>query len=63
GGYPPPNTTPIPASQCNPGPVWCCNTLTSPSNPLAIYIAGLIPAVVNPTLAVGLSCVPLLAGV
>ncbi|KAH9034013.1 hypothetical protein EDB83DRAFT_2525301 [Lactarius deliciosus] len=61
--YPPPHTTPV--SQCNPGPVQCCNTLTSTSNPVLTLLSGLLPVgtIINPALAVGLSCIPIVSSV
>ncbi|KAI9462532.1 fungal hydrophobin [Russula earlei] len=62
GGSDPPSLTPIPASQCNTGPVQCCNTYTSPTNGLVTLLSGLLGISVNPTLGVGLSCLSLIGG-
>ncbi|KAI9462531.1 hydrophobin-domain-containing protein [Russula earlei] len=62
GGYPPPNLPPV--SQCNTGPVQCCNTLTSTKNPLTAILSGLLPVgtFIDPNLAVGLTCFSLVGG-
>ncbi|KAH9022597.1 hydrophobin 2 [Lactarius hengduanensis] len=61
--YPPPPTTPV--SQCNTGPVQCCNTLTSTSNPLVTLLSGLLPigTIIDPNLTVGLSCLPIISSI
>ncbi|KAH8995790.1 hypothetical protein EDB86DRAFT_3077349 [Lactarius hatsudake] len=62
--YPPPHPTPV--SQCNTGPVQCCNTLTSTSNPILALLSGLllpIGTIIDPSLAVGLSCIPIVSSV
>ncbi|KAI9433886.1 hypothetical protein H4582DRAFT_952153 [Lactarius indigo] len=61
--YPPP---PVPTvSQCNTGPVQCCNTFTSTSNPLTALLSGLLPigAIIDPNLGVGLGCLPILSSI
>ncbi|KAH9023825.1 hypothetical protein EDB85DRAFT_1989382 [Lactarius pseudohatsudake] len=61
--YPPPPTTTV--SQCNTGPVQCCNTFTSTSNPLTALLSGLLPigAIIDPNLGVGLGCLPIISGI
>ncbi|KAH9170838.1 hypothetical protein EDB89DRAFT_1237619 [Lactarius sanguifluus] len=61
--YPPPPTTTV--SQCNTGPVQCCNTFTSTSNPLTTLLSGLLPigAIIDPNLGVGLSCLPIISSI
>ena len=63
-GYPPPNTTPISETNCtaSAGTLQCCNTFTSPTNPLAVLLAFLLDAVVDADLGVGLSCLTFVAG-
>ncbi|KAF5384258.1 hypothetical protein D9615_003437 [Tricholomella constricta] len=45
--------------QCSTGPVQCCNSLTTSSNPIASTLIGLLGVVVGPNVAVGLTCSPL----
>jgi Fungal hydrophobin len=62
GGYPPPTVTPI--NQCNTGPVQCCNTYTSTSNPVTSLLAGPLGlgGLLDPALGVGISCLALIGG-
>ncbi|KAI9462534.1 hypothetical protein F5148DRAFT_1213413 [Russula earlei] len=62
GGTDPPSLTPIPASQCNTGPVQCCSTYTSPTNSVVALLSGLLGLVPNLSLGAGLSCVSLIGG-
>ncbi|KAF5356487.1 hypothetical protein D9757_004550 [Collybiopsis confluens] len=49
-----------PASSCTTGPVQCCNTVTTASNPAAATLLGLLGIVVQSvTAVVGLSCSPI----
>ncbi|EJF63708.1 fungal hydrophobin [Dichomitus squalens LYAD-421 SS1] len=49
-----------PASSCSTGPVQCCNTVTTASDPAAAGILGLLGIVLQDlTVAVGLSCSPI----
>ncbi|KAH9057707.1 hypothetical protein EDB87DRAFT_1578586 [Lactarius vividus] len=61
--YPPPTLTPV--TQCDPGPVQCCNTLTSTSNPVVALLSGLLPigTIIDPTLDVGLNCFPIIGSI
>jgi hypothetical protein len=63
-GYPPPDTTPISETDCtaDAGTLQCCDTFTSPTNPLVELLASFLDAVVDPTLGVGLSCLTFVAG-
>ncbi|KAF8889937.1 fungal hydrophobin-domain-containing protein [Infundibulicybe gibba] len=57
---PPPTATPAPASQCNTGPVQCCNSIQSASNPVVGLLTGLLGILIEPiTAIVGLSCSPI----
>ncbi|KDR76991.1 hypothetical protein GALMADRAFT_246172 [Galerina marginata CBS 339.88] len=47
------------SNSCNTGPVQCCNTVTTASNPVASLIIGLLGLVLGPDVAVGLTCSPL----
>ncbi|TBU54144.1 fungal hydrophobin-domain-containing protein [Dichomitus squalens] len=46
-------------SSCSTGPVQCCNTLTTASDPLASVILGLLGIILGPDVAVGLTCSPI----
>ncbi|KAF5356483.1 hypothetical protein D9757_012563 [Collybiopsis confluens] len=49
-----------PASSCTTGPVQCCNTVTTASNPAAAGILSLLGIVLQDlTVAVGLTCSPI----
>ncbi|KAF9064009.1 hydrophobin 2 [Rhodocollybia butyracea] len=47
-----------PASACTTGPIVCCNTITTASNPLAQTIIMLLGITVDPSVFVGLTCTP-----
>ncbi|KAF5356484.1 hypothetical protein D9757_012562 [Collybiopsis confluens] len=49
-----------PASSCTTGPIQCCNTVTTASNPAAAGILALLGIVLQDlTVAVGLTCSPI----
>ncbi|KIP07519.1 hydrophobin-like protein, partial [Phlebiopsis gigantea 11061_1 CR5-6] len=57
---PTPTPTPPPASSCSTGPVQCCNTVTTASNPQASSLLGLLGIVVGDlTTVVGITCSPI----
>jgi Fungal hydrophobin len=58
GGYPPPKLTSV--SQCNTGSVQCCNTFTSTNNPLVGILSGILGVVADPSLGVGITCLPII---
>ncbi|EAU87424.1 CoH1 [Coprinopsis cinerea okayama7 len=56
----PTDPTPIPPSQCNTGPIQCCNTVTQASNPVAGLLLGLLGIVLQDlNVLVGLTCSPI----
>jgi hypothetical protein len=58
GYYPPPAGPTIPAGNCNSNTaLYCCNSLTSTSNPLVGIITGLLG--LEPDLLAGLNCADL----
>ncbi|KAG6865218.1 hypothetical protein C0991_004341 [Blastosporella zonata] len=52
-----PSSTPTPT--CTTGPVQCCNSVTTASDPIASLLAGLLGLVLGADAAVGLTCSPL----
>jgi len=53
-------SAPIPASQCNTGPIQCCNSLQAANTPAAAGLLGLLGVVVQDVTAlVGITCSPL----
>jgi Fungal hydrophobin len=57
GTYPPPPRLPtIPRSQCNTESVQCCDTFTSPSNPVAAFLLNSLDIVAGPNVGIGLNC-------
>ena len=55
-----PGGSPVPASQCNTGPVQCCNSLQSAnSNPVQALLGLLGIGVVDVNALVGLTCTPI----
>ncbi|EJC98287.1 hydrophobin-315, partial [Fomitiporia mediterranea MF3/22] len=49
-----------PASQCNTGPIQCCNSVTSPDDPAASTLLGLLGVVVQGVdVLVGITCSPI----
>ncbi|KAF8063362.1 POH2 hydrophobin [Lyophyllum atratum] len=68
GGNPPvtvtvtayPGNPTTPASQCNTGPIQCCNSVQSASAPAVALLAGLLGIVISDiTALVGLTCTPI----
>ncbi|THH14751.1 hypothetical protein EW146_g5632 [Bondarzewia mesenterica] len=58
----PPTTTTIPASQCNTGPIQCCNTVESASSSGVAGILGLLGIVLQDlNVIIGLNCSPITA--
>ncbi|KDQ53856.1 hypothetical protein JAAARDRAFT_38816 [Jaapia argillacea MUCL 33604] len=56
------DTTPIPASDCTTGPIQCCNTVETASDPAAAGILALLGIVLQDlTTEVGLTCSPITA--
>ncbi|KAF5325911.1 hypothetical protein D9611_000563 [Ephemerocybe angulata] len=56
----PTEPAPIPASQCNTGPIQCCNSLQAANVPAVSTLLGLLGIVVQPiTALVGLTCSPI----
>ncbi|KAF6749982.1 fungal hydrophobin [Ephemerocybe angulata] len=56
----PTEPAPIPASQCNTGPIQCCNSLQAANTPAVSTLLGLLGIVVQPiTALVGLTCSPI----
>ncbi|KAG6861146.1 hypothetical protein C0995_003414 [Termitomyces sp. Mi166 len=54
--------TPSKTPTCSSGSTLCCNSLSDSSNPLVKTLAGLLGAVLLPTVGVGLTCSSLRAG-
>ena len=52
--------TPIPASQCNTGPIQCCNTVQRADSPAVAPLLGLLGVVIEDiTALVGATCSPI----
>ncbi|KAF5326106.1 hypothetical protein D9611_000582 [Ephemerocybe angulata] len=60
GGTPPPPTPTIPASQCNTGPIQCCNSVQAANAPAVSTLLGLLGIVLQDVTAlVGVTCSPI----
>ncbi|KAI0065202.1 fungal hydrophobin [Artomyces pyxidatus] len=56
----PPVTTTLPVNSCTTGPVQCCNTVESASNPVVSIILGLLGIVLDGVdVIVGITCTPI----
>ena len=60
GGSTPPTPAPIPPSQCNTGPIQCCNEVQAADAPAVTALFGLLGIVLQDVnVLVGLTCSPI----